>query len=176
MNHPSTDTAPAGLGAARSALRGVRARWAALAPRERRLVGLASTVLGAFLLWSLAIAPAWRTLQTAPARLDAQQHQAQQMQRLAGEAAALRAVAPVPLDQAQAALTAATERLGPPSKLSLQGERALLTLKGVDGAALAAWMAEVRAGARARVVEASLTMTGPGLYDGSLTLALGAGR
>lgn len=176
MNHSSTDNAPAGLGAARSVLSSLQGRWAALAPRERRLVGLAGTVLGAFLLWSLAIAPAWRTLQTAPARLDAQQQQAQQMQRLAGEAAALRAVAPVPLDQAQAALTAATERLGPPSKLSLQGERALLTLKGVDGAALAAWMAEVRAGARARVVEATLTTTGPGLYDGSLTLALGAGR
>ena len=153
MNHSSTDTAPAGLGAARSALRGLQGRWAALALRERRLVGLAGTVLGAFLVWSLAIAPAWRTLRTAPARLDAQQHQGQQMQRLAGEAVALRAVAPVPLDQAQAALTAATVRLGPPSKLSLQGERALLTLKGVDGAALAAWMAEVRAGARARVVD-----------------------
>jgi general secretion pathway protein M len=176
MNPTSADTGPAGLAAARSGLRDLQGRWAALAPRERRLVSLAGTVLGAFLVWSLAIAPAWRTLQTAPARLDAQQHQAQQMQLLAGEAVALRAVAPVPLDQAQAALTAATERLGPPNKLSLQGERALLTLKGVNGAALAAWLAEARAGARARVVEATLTMTGPGVYDGSLTLALGAGR
>jgi general secretion pathway protein M len=176
MSSSSADTAPAGLAAVRRALRDIRGRWAALAPRERRLVGLAGTVLGAFLVWSLAIAPAWRTLQTAPARLDAQQRQAQQMQLQAGEAAALRAVAPVPLDQAQAALTAATERLGPPNKLSLQGERALLTLKGVGGEALAAWLAEARAGARARVVEASLTMTGPGVYDGSLTLALGAGR
>lgn len=176
MSTSSTDTASAGLAGARSAWRGLQARWAAMAPRERRLVSLAAAVLGSFLVWSLAIAPAWRTVQTAPARLDAQQQQALQMQRLAGEAAALRAVAPVPLDRAQAALAAATERLGPPGKLSLQGERALLTLKGVDSAALAAWLAEVRAGARARVVEASLTMTGPGTYDGSLTLALGAGR
>jgi general secretion pathway protein M len=176
MSSSSADTASAGLAGARSAWRGLQARWAAMASRERRLVSLAAAVLGSFLVWSLAIAPAWRTVQTAPARLDAQQQQALQMQRLAGEAAALRAVAPVPLDRAQAALTAATERLGPPGKLSLQGERALLTLKGVDGAALAAWLAEVRAGARARVVEATLTMTGPGVYDGSLTLALGAGR
>lgn len=176
MSSSSAETASAGLAGARSAWRGLQARWAAMALRERRLVGLAGTVLGAFLIWSLAIAPAWRTVRTAPARLDAQQQQAQQMQLLAGEAAALRAVAPVPLDQAQAALTAATERLGPPGKLSLQGERALLAVKGVDGAALAAWLAEVRAGARARVVEATLTMTGPGVYDGSLTLALGAGR
>ena len=78
--------------------------------------------------------------------------------------------------QAQQALTGATTRLGDNAKLSLQGERALLTLKGVSGNQLASWLAEVRAGARARVVEASLSQTSPGLYDGSLTLALGAGR
>ena len=99
------------------------------------------------------------------------------MQAQAAEAAQLRGVPPVPLDQAQAALTAATERLGSPaSKLSLQGERVLLTLKGVSAPQLSAWLGEARAGARARVVEATLTQTGPGTYDGSLTLALGAAR
>jgi len=164
------------LAAARATLGQLGARWAALAPRERRLLGLGGTVLGAFLLWALAIAPAWRTLAAAPAQADALAAQWQQMQALAGEAARLRAVPPVPLDQAQAALTAATERLGGPAKLSLQGERALLTLKGASGAQLGAWLAEARAGARARVVEATLTQAAPGLYDGSLTLALGAGR
>ena len=164
------------LAAARAVLRSAQAWWATLATRERRLISLAAAVLGAFLLWAVAIAPAWRTLSTAPARLDALALQAQQMQALAREAVALRAVAPVPLDQAQAALAAATERLGGAGKLSLQGERALLTLKGINSAQLGAWLAETRAGARARVVEASLTLAGPGIYDGSLTLALGGGR
>ena len=62
------------------------------------------------------------------------------------------------------------------AKLSLQGERAIVTLKGVDGEQLGAWLGEARAGARARVVEASLQQTSPGLYDGSLTLALGTAR
>ena len=140
------------------------------------MAGLGAAVLGLFLLWSVAVAPAWRTLASAPQRLDAQQRQLQQMQALARETTALRAVAPVPLDQAQAALGAATQRLGPPAKLSLQGERALLTLRQVDGAGLAAWLAEARLGARARVVEANLTMSGAGVYDGSLVLALGGGR
>ncbi len=179
-SHPSSVTgAPASAGrlAVRSTLLVLRTRWAAFAPRERRLLTLAAVVLGGFLLWSVALAPAWRTLQTAPAQLDALDAQAQQMQALATEAGLLRAAPPVPLDQAQAALTAATERLASPaSKLSLQGERALLSLKGVGSAQLSAWLAEARAGARARVVEASLTQTGPGLYDGSLTLALGAAR
>ena len=151
-------------------------RWAAFAPRERRLLGLGGSVLAVFLVWAVAIAPAWRTLQSAPAQLDALDLQLQRMQALAAEAVALRAVAPVPAAQAQAALTAATERLGAPGKLSLQGERALLTLKGVSAAQLSAWLAEARVGARARVVEAKLNPSAPGLYDGSLTLALGPAR
>lgn len=163
------------LAGARAALRDLQSRWAALSRRDRRLLGGAALLLGGYLLWALAIAPAWRTLASAPAQLDALDLQAQQMQSLASEAALLRAVAPVPIDQAQAALTAATERLGPPGKLSLQGERALLIVKGVNPAQLSAWLAEVRAGARARVVEANLTQSGAGLYDGSLTLAISAG-
>jgi general secretion pathway protein M len=170
-SEPSNSTA-----GARAVLRGLQARWSALAARERRWLGLGAAVLAGFVLWTLAIAPAWRTLGSAPARLDALDAQAQQMQALALEATALRAVAPVPLDQAQAALSAATERLGTAGKLSLQGERALLSLKGVRSDALAAWLAETRAGARARVVEASLSFTSPGVCDGSLTLSLGAGR
>jgi general secretion pathway protein M len=48
----------------------VSTAWAARQPRERLMVGLAAAVLGLFLLWSVAIAPAWRSLRTAPARLE----------------------------------------------------------------------------------------------------------
>ena len=153
-----------------------RTRWAALAERERRLVLIAALVLGAGLLWAVGLAPALRTLAVAPAQLAAGEAQAQQMQALANEAKALRAVAPVPMAQAQAALSAATSRMGEVAKLSLQGERAVVALKGISGDQLAAWLGEARAGARARVVEASLSQTTPGLYDGSLTMALGSAR
>ena len=107
-----------------TARQGLALRWSAFAPRERRLLAIGGTVLAAFVVWAVAIAPAWRTLQSAPVQLDALDLQLQRMQGLAAEAATLRAVAPVPAAQAQAALTAATERLGAPGKLSLQGERA----------------------------------------------------
>lgn len=175
MKSASPDDAGS-AGTARGALRSAKAWWASLAGRERSLVAVAATVLACYLLWTLAVAPAWHTLRTAPAQLEAGESLARQMQTWAAEAAALRAVAPVPMAQAQQALSAATERLGDRAKLSLQGERALLTLKGVGGDQLSAWLAEARAGARTRVVEASLNQTSPGLYDGSLTLALGAGR
>ena len=154
----------------------IGAQWATLATRERRLVLVAAAVVGAGLLWGLALAPALRTLASAPAQLAAAEAQLQQMQTLASEAQALRAVAPVPMAQAQAALTAATGRLGSAAKLSLQGDRAMVTLQGINGEQLGAWLGEARAGARARVVEASLSQTTPGLYDGSMTLALGSAR
>jgi general secretion pathway protein M len=154
----------------------IGAQWATLATRERRLVLVAAAVVGAGLLWGLALAPALRTLASAPAQLAAAEAQLQQMQALASEAQALRAVAPVPMAQAQAALTAATGRLGSAAKLSLQGDRAVVTLQGINGEQLGAWLGEARAGARARVVEASLSQTTPGLYDGSITLALGSAR
>jgi len=176
MNAPATTESLAGLAAlrvtARDTWRGLVVRWTALAPRDRKLLTLGGGVLGVFLVWTLAVAPAWHTLRSTPAQLEALEVQLQQMQAQAGEAGALRAVAPVPAEQARAALTAATERMGAPGKLSLQGERAILTLKSVSRAQLAAWLAEARAGARARVVEASLTQSGPGVYDGSLTVGL----
>jgi len=167
--HPS-------LVAARTALRELQSRWAALSLRDRRGLTLATALLVGLGGWSLAIAPAWRSLNNAPAQIAKLETQQQQMQLLANEAAALRAASPVSTEQAHAALTAATARLGAPGKLSLQGDRALLALKAVNPTQLGAWLAEARAGARARVVEANLSQTTPGLYDGSLTLALGTAR
>lgn len=154
-----------------------QAQWSQLAARERRLVAIATAVLATGLLWAVAIAPAWRTLREVPPQREALEQQLQQMQGLAAEAQALRAVAPVPPEQAQAALAAAAQRLGAQGKLTPQGgQRALLTLQGASGAQLAAFLSEARAGARSRVIEATLSQTGPGSYDGTLMLAIGGDR
>ena len=55
--------------------------------------------------------------------------------------------------------------------LSLQGERAVLTLNGASTSQLRAWLAEVRSGARARPVEANLTRGAEG-YSGTVVVAL----
>ena len=151
-----------------------RARWTALGLRERRLVVVAVLLLAVFGIWLLAVAPALHSLRSAPARLDAVEAQLQSMRVLAEEARALRAIAPVPPGQATAALLAATERLGDAGRLALQGERAVLTLNGASGADITAWLTEVRAGARARPVEANLTRGAEG-FSGTLVVALGSG-
>lgn len=145
--------------------------WQELAPRERRLVAIATTLVLLALVWLVAVQPAWRTLARAPAELDRLDAQWQAMQRLGSEAQALRAAPPVPLDQAQAALKAASERLGDKAQLTVTGDRVLVRFNGIAPSALRDWLAEARAGARARPVAASLQRSGEG-FSGTLELAL----
>lgn len=154
-------------------LQALRAAWAQRDARERRLVVLAAWVLGLFVLWSLAVQPAWRSLRDAPARIDSLDAQSQAMQLLAADVRELRAAPPLPRAQAGAALRAASERLGETGRLVEQGDRAVLTLKDASAAALRTWLSEVRAGARAHAVEATLTRSEVGL-SGTIVVALPA--
>lgn len=146
--------------------------WGGLAARERRLVAWAAALALVALVWLLALAPALRTLARAPAQIEAADAQLQAMKRLAAETREMRAVAAVAPDQAAAALKAATDRLGDAGRLTVQGDRAVLTLTGVRGSALRDWLAEARSGARARPVEVTLTRGDRGL-SGTVVLALG---
>ncbi|NML13472.1 type II secretion system protein GspM [Azohydromonas caseinilytica] len=150
----------------------LRARWRALAPRERRLLSVAGALLGVLLLWLLAVQPAWRTLREAPVEIDRLEAQLQRMQRQAAEVRELRATPPVPAAQGVEALRSATQRLGERAKLTVAGDRATVTLTGVEGEQLRDWLAEVRNGARARPVEMQLTRAGQG-FSGNVVLALG---
>lgn len=153
------------------ALQPLRAAWAARDARERRLVLLAAWVLGLFLLWSVALQPALRTLRDAPAKLDTLDAQLQQMQALAGDVRELRATPPLPRVQASAALKAASDRLGERGRLAEQGDRAVLTLVNASGEQLRSWLADVRASARARAVDINLTRSGQGL-SGTVVVSL----
>jgi general secretion pathway protein M len=146
-------------------------QWQALGERERFSLKIAGAVLGAGLAYFLLIAPAQRTARSAPAQLEALEAQLQQMQAQAAEARTLRNSPTVPAAQAQAALTSATERLGPAARLQLAGDRAMVSLNGVGPEALQAWLGEVRAAARARPVEAQLTR-GPKGFSGSVVLLI----
>lgn len=150
------------------------AQWQALGERDRLVVGIVGALLGLLLAWSVLLAPALRTLKTAPAELERLELQLQRMQSQAQEARALRAAPAVPPAQAQAALTASVGHLGPAARLNLTGDRAVVTLNGVAPELLQGWLGEVRSAARARPVEAQLTR-GPKGYSGTLVLTLGGG-
>lgn len=151
----------------------VLAWWQGLAPRERRGASAALWVLALFVAFSLFVQPAWRTLRAAPLQLDQLESELQRMQGLAAEAQTLRGAAPVSAAQAAASLQSATARLGSSAKLSLQGERATLTLTGAPPEALRAWLIEARSAARARPIEVQLAQAPTG-YSGSLIVSLEA--
>ncbi len=146
--------------------------WRGLAAREQRLLVVGAVVLSLGLLIAFAVLPAWRTLQRTPSELAALEGQLQTMRALAAEAQQLRAAPPVTPEQATAVLKGAAERLGAKAKLSLQGDRAVLTLTALEPGQLTAWLAEVRSGARVQPLEANLTRAGAG-YSGTLVLGLG---
>ena len=150
----------------------VLAKWNALAPRERQMLTVMGWALGATLLFMVAVKPAWKSLQQTPVQLREAQAVLDDMRKQAEEVKAMRSQPPVPPVQAQAALQSATDRLGEGARLRLQSDRAVLTLDKVNGAALAAWLAEARSSARVRPLEANLSQVEGGAYSGTVTLLM----
>ena len=87
----------------------------------------------------------------------------------------LRGKPAVPMEQGRVALQASAAQLGDKARMSLQGERAVLTLTGLPAEQLTGWLAEARINARARVVESQLQRTPDGGYAGTVVLAFGSG-
>ncbi|MCV2359460.1 type II secretion system protein M [Paucibacter sp. TC2R-5] len=146
-------------------------RWQALADREQLALQFVAWILALLLLWLIAIQPGLRSLRQAPAQLEALELQLQEMQALAAEARELRATPAVPIALAAQALQAASEHLGPAAKLSVNGDRAVLSVNGVGAEPLQAWLGEVRSAARARPLEAKLQRS-PNGYTGTIVLML----
>jgi len=148
------------------------AAWRARSARDRMALTVIALVLGAFLVWVLFVAPAVATLRSAPEQLEALDTQLLQMRTMAAEVRELRNATPVPAAQAGLAIKAAAERQGDKVRLSLQNDRALLTLQNASPEQLRALLVEARSAARARPVEANLTRA-PGGFSGTLVLSLG---
>ena len=166
-------------------IQALRARWDLLAPRERGALLLAASVLLLALVWWVLLGPALRTLREAETQHRQLDTQLQSIRRLQAEALALQSQPRLTQEEAVRALEAALrQRLAGTAQLSVAGERATVTLKGVDADALARWLAQVRANARVLPAEARLTRSpagsataaapAPATWDGTLVLALPA--
>ncbi len=110
----------------------LKARWATLEARERRLVAAAVALVALALLWWIALAPALRTLAAAPAehaKLDAQ---LQQMATLQNRAKAMQSQPRLNRDDAMRALeTSVREGLGTHNAqlMNAGGDGATVTLR-----------------------------------------------
>jgi general secretion pathway protein M len=149
-----------------------QAAWLARPARDRIALVAMALVVGLFLVWNVFVAPALATLRGAPAQLEALDAQLQQMRAMAAEVRELRNTTPVAAAQAGVAIKAAVERQGDKVRLSLQNDRALLTLQGASPEQLRALLVEARSAARARPLEAQLAR-GPAGFTGTLVFGLG---
>ncbi len=156
-------------------------RWqawlATRAPRERLALQSAAWLLLA-LLWSLAIAPAWRVLQAAPARQAVLLPQLHQMRAMATEARTLQqseSARPPGWSERLRALESTTQRLlKDQAQLSPSGEQVTVTLRDATPTALAQWLQEARVNARLRPTRVQLERSGTaGAWRWRGTLVLG---
>jgi general secretion pathway protein M len=122
---------------------------------------------------AVVVPPPPPTLRSAPLQLESLDTQLQQMRGMAAEVRELRNTTPVAAAQAGLAIKTAAERYGDKVRLTLQAERALITLINISPEQLRALLIEVRSAARARPVEAQLNRV-PAGYSGTLVFNVGA--
>jgi general secretion pathway protein M len=153
-------------------LAGLQRSWVTLAARERVLVLMAGAIVVLALLWALALAPALRTVRTAPAQSERLDQQLQSMQTMAASARELQGRPPVRRADALRVLeTSLTQRLDGRAQLTPTGDRVTVTLSGVAPQVLAQWLGQARSAARVVVLQARLGRGANG-WDGSIVLQL----
>lgn len=153
----------------------LKARWAALGAREQRSLLWGTAVLGAALLWSLALAPALRTLQSAPAQSAQLGATLERMQALQARAKLLQAQPVAAPQDTLKSLQAASAALGKSASLQVVGEQATLSLQQVSAASLAPWLGGAAGGSSPVEVHLQRSSGEPALWSGTLVLRLPAG-
>ena len=159
---------------------GWQAVWSRRNPREQRLLGIGVWVLGLAVLWVLALGPALRTWQEAPARQALLDAQSQRMRQLQAQAQSLQKPAVITRTDAAKWLEKILAELGPNARISLQGETATLSLQAAPASALARWLSQARDNAQALPTQAQLQQANPAhqgnstdaTWRGSLVLRL----
>ena len=158
---------------------GWQAAWGRRSPREQLLLGIGVWVLGLATLWVLALGPALRTWQEAPARQALLDAQSQRMGQLQAQAQGLQKPAAISRTDATLWLEKNLAELGPNARISQQGDSATLTLQAAPAAALARWLSQARDNAQALPTQAQLQQASPARADnpeaswrGSLVLRL----
>ena len=153
-------------------------RWSQLKPKEQRGIQLATVLVVGVVLWFNSIGPNLQQLRTANTKGLALDVQLQQVQTLQAQALAIQVQAPLTYDDAALALKQATvQLLAGAAQLSINGDRATVTLQNAQPQALAQWLTQARLNARSVPVDAKLTRataSGPTLWNGTLTLSLPA--
>ena len=153
----------------------VLSAWRGRTAREQWLSGVAVAGLLVLVAWNVGLAPALRTLSTAPSALLQFDAQLASMQIMAGEATRLQQrVTPARAADAIRLLEAATQqRLGPGAVFMVNADRVTVSGKAAQPDGLTQWLAQAREAVGAVTERATLRRTAAG-WEGSITLLLPA--
>ena len=145
-------------------------QWLATrSPREQNGIQLALGLLGLWLLWSVAVAPAWELLRHSQAKREQLNHQTALMQQLQQQAQWLRQQTAVSPEQAAQSLQSLSASLGKPISFRRQGLNVSLSFKDASPASLAEFLAQARGQAHTQVLEAHVQQAN-GVWGGQLML------
>jgi len=146
--------------------------WGQRARSEKNLLRLALTLVGAALVWSLAVAPALRALRHFETLHAVQEAQLQHMLRLQGAAKDLQAQPRMnEADAAQALQASVQQAFAGKADMAVSAGAVTVTLRGVSASALAQWLQMARTQAHAAPVQARLSRAGDA-WSGTVQIAL----
>jgi general secretion pathway protein M len=151
----------------------LRARFNALASREKLMVAGAALVIVLAIVWLVAVGPALATLRTAGQQRRTLDVQLQRMVALKAQAQSLQSQPKANRDEALRQLEQSVrQRLGTAGRMTVSGDRVTVALTGVAGDALAQWLAQARSAAHTLPSDAHLTRNASGQWEGTLVLVL----
>ncbi len=143
--------------------------WQARAPRERQLIVVMAVAVALLLVWLTLCSRRCASCARRRSSSTSSTCSCSRCSSPPARAGPARA-SPVPPEQASKALRAATEQLGTGAKLSVQGDRAVLSFNAIQATPCAAGSARRARGARpaggGQLVKAA------GGYTGSISLTL----
>lgn len=150
-----------------------RARFGALASREKMMVAGAALVIVLALVWLVAIGPALGTLRGAEQQRRTLDMQMQHMAALKTQAQSLQSQPKPNRDEALRQLEQSVrQRLGTAGRTTVSGDRVTVALAGVPADALAQWLAQARSAAHTLPSDAHLTRNASGQWEGTVVLIL----
>ncbi len=149
----------------------LRQTWQGMAARERRLVAVATALVAAAVAWWILFAPALRTLRQAPAEKAIVAEQLAHMRSLQSQAEVLQKQPALSTADSQSQLTALAAQLLGEHSLTVQGNKANVTLRNVPPQRLGEWLAQARSQARAVPQQAQLEYSNAG-WNGSMVMRL----
>ena len=155
-----------------------QARWAALGQREQRGLLLAVAAVAVALVWSVALAPALRSLKSSAAQSAQLAAASERMQALQARAKLLQNQPVVSPQESLKALQLTVASFGKGASLQVVGEQATVNLVQVSAQSLAAWLAS-DAAASLSPAQAHLQRDANSavpLWSGTLLFRLPSGR